>query len=374
MALMKIPEALAKLPGLLVQGRLSFDFDGVPLIAEQLSSQKKLNLIRVGMDMILRSNRVHGLPPTILVEPTNICNLKCPLCPTGIGSIKRQKGFMSFETFQKILDDLGDVLISLCLFGFGEPFMNQEILRMIEACTAHNILTITTTNGHYLQTLDDALRIVDAGLTAMIIAIDGSTQKIYQTYRKLGDVEKVKRCTALMEKAKVRRGSGLPYTALRCVVTRENEEDLPNLERLACDLGVNMFTYKTLGGLIHNEEFRDYEPSRENMRRFEYLGSSRISRPPIQCHSPFRQPIVFWDGTVVGCECDYNLEMPLGRIGEQSFTEIWNSHRVLELRNSIRKGTRPKFCHRVCPYQDCVQDSTYLSCKELRSADGVNDM
>ncbi len=44
MSWMKSSEALAKLPEIFIQGRLSFNFDGIPLIAEQLSIKKKMNL------------------------------------------------------------------------------------------------------------------------------------------------------------------------------------------------------------------------------------------------------------------------------------------------------------------------------------------
>jgi radical SAM protein with 4Fe4S-binding SPASM domain len=367
MAWMKTPEALTRLPEILIQGRLSFNFDGVPLIAKQMSLQQKMNLIKVGLDEIFQSNWAHGLPPIIQLETTNICNLKCPLCPTGSYSLERSKGFMSLGTFQRILDDLGDVLIAVYLFCFGEPFMNKDLPKMIEECTARNILTLTSTNGHYLQTLDEALRVVDAGLTTLIIAIDGSTQDIYQRYRQGGDIEKVKRCTSLIEEAKARRKSKFPYTAIRCVVNNENQENLPDLERLARDLGVNMFTTKSLGCLTGSDKFKDYETSEKSMRRLEYSGSSGSSRRLTQCPFPFRQPIVFWDGTVVGCEYDHDLDMALGNIGERNFIDIWNSPNALKLRHSIRKEhDRPSFCCN-CPYKNRVKEGTVLWCKELRS-------
>lgn len=33
-----------------------------------------------------------SLPYYIGLEPTNTCNLKCPLCPTGLNLSKRRKG------------------------------------------------------------------------------------------------------------------------------------------------------------------------------------------------------------------------------------------------------------------------------------------
>jgi MoaA/NifB/PqqE/SkfB family radical SAM enzyme len=366
MGWMRKHEALSRFPDLLLRGRFSFTFDGIPIVAEGLSPCKRINLLKAGMDMMLGKDHAWALPPVIQIEPTNICNLRCPLCPTGSDSTTRSKGFMSYATFRRILDEIGESLVFAVLYGWGEPFLNQDLPRMIDDCTARNIRTLTSTNGHCLQTLDEALRIVDARLTVLIIAIDGSTQEIYDAYRKCGNVEKVKRCAALIEDAKAKRGSPFPYTNLRVVLTRRNQDDLPNLEKLARDIGVNMFSCKSLGALIENKSFRDFEPELARMRRFEYHDSIRKRRPPVKCPYPFRQPTVFWDGTLVGCEYDYDLLMPWGRLDHQSFDSAWNHIRAQTMRRSIREGPgRPKFCD-ACPYRDRVQDACVLACKELR--------
>jgi radical SAM protein with 4Fe4S-binding SPASM domain len=366
MAWMKTHEAIAKLPEVLMRGRFSFLFNEVPLVVERLSLRQTVNLLNLGLAKITRSNRVRALPASIHIEPTNICDLQCPLCPSGRRSMKRELGFMAMQTFQRILDELGDALIFAVLYGWGEPFLHKECPRMIEACARRNIATIVSTNGHCLQSLDEALRVVDAGLSVLMIALDGSTQEIYDTYRKGGDVEKVKRCTSLIEKAKAIRGSELPYTNLRVVVTRHNEVDLPNIETLAQDLGVNMLSYKSLWPLTRVEDRANYEPIRREMHRFEYIGSSRRKKPLVRCPYPFRSSTIFWDGTVVGCQFDYDLEKPLGKLGEQPFEKIWNGVQSVELRRAIRSGeNRPMFCQN-CPYQDQAQKGCVLSSIEFR--------
>ena len=91
----------------------------------------------------------------------------------------------------------------------------------------------------------------------------------------------------------------------------------------------------------------------------------------VQCNFPWRQPTIFWDGTVVGCEFDYNLEAPFGKLGERPFMELWNSPRAVSLRRKIRRGPRrPGFCD-LCPYTYRGRRGTVLVCKELRSAEGV---
>ena len=361
-------EAIRKLPSLILQGKVSFNFDGIPLTAKGLPFRKRVNLIKVGLDRMFRLNVARGLPPLIHTELTNICNLHCPLCPTGSDSLKRPKGVMSEETFMKILDDLDNVLIAIYLFCFGEPFLNRNITKMIKTCADRNIITLTSTNGNCALTMDEATKIVEAGLTALIVAIDGSTQEIYQSYRKGGDIEKAKQFISLIEEAKSRANSETPYTVVRAVVTSNNADNLPEIEKLAAGLGVNMFSYKSLGCLVKQEGYKDYEPAEKTMRRFEYSGASSSRSKLSECVFPFRQPIVFWDGTVVGCEYDHNLDYAFGRVGERGFADIWNSPKAVELRRNIRSGrNKTGFCSQ-CPYEGRAREGTALYCKEFKPA------
>ncbi len=368
MATMTITDAMAQFPGMLLRGKFSYFPDGMPFVSNGLSFRRRFNLLLCGIDMALRCPRLMSFPPVVQIEPTNICNLKCPLCPTGLGVMNRKKGYMSMKTFRAIVDELGDTLITAVLYGWGEPFLHKDLPEMIKACARRNILTATSTNGNSIQTIEDALNIVDSGLTGLIIAVDGSNQEIYGNYRKSGDFEQAIKSILLIEEAKKILRSNFPYTNLRFVVMKFNLHDLPEMEKLAVKLGVNMFSYRSVGCLTQINEFKDYEPVDDSKSRYAYNGASRIPQPFFKCTFPFRQPTVFWDGTVIGCEYDYDLTDPWGKIGEKRFQEIWNNPKAMNLRHSIRRGRRqnlPSFCIQ-CPYQDRVQNSCVLSCKELR--------
>ena len=66
-----------------------------------LNPKKVFNIILIKFSKTLKFKKVLGYPLTLMVEPTNICNLKCPLCPTGRGLIKRPKGFLNLNNFMK---------------------------------------------------------------------------------------------------------------------------------------------------------------------------------------------------------------------------------------------------------------------------------
>jgi radical SAM protein with 4Fe4S-binding SPASM domain len=129
-----------------------------------------------------------------------------------------------------------------------------------------------------------------------------------------------------------------------------------------------MFSCKSVGRLSRTGEVRSYEAAAPVHRRFREGEEPPRAAQVGRCRFPFRQPTVFWDGTVVGCEFDYELEMPWGRIGRQPFADIWNSPQAQDERRRMRKGaSRPAFCG-ACPYSARGGGGSILRCRELRPA------
>ena len=62
---------------------------------------------------------MRGKPYEWEVDTTNICQLKCPLCHTGLGNIHRDKGVMSFETYRKTVDEIRNYCVWLTLYSWA---------------------------------------------------------------------------------------------------------------------------------------------------------------------------------------------------------------------------------------------------------------
>jgi len=121
-----------------------------------------------------------------MIEPTNYCNLKCPLCPTGAGLIRREKAAMSFEDFKKILDNLGNQIIHLRLWNWGEPLLNKELPKMIKYAKSKNIYVNTSTNSSFLNK-ENVRELTNSGLDHLIVSLDGASEETYSLYRKNGN-------------------------------------------------------------------------------------------------------------------------------------------------------------------------------------------
>ena len=74
---------------------------------------------------------VWGMPPVLTIEPTNQCNLKCPLCTTGSGEMERTAGKMNLETYKTIIEHLAKDIFFMLIYHQGEPFINKDFFAFV---------------------------------------------------------------------------------------------------------------------------------------------------------------------------------------------------------------------------------------------------
>jgi hypothetical protein len=84
------------------------------------------------------------------LEPTNICNLRCPDCP--IGELKMERGFMSMDTVDKVMEVMRPGK-PLHLYLMGEPLLHEKIAEIVYKTSMHpkRIYTLLSTNGMLLS-------------------------------------------------------------------------------------------------------------------------------------------------------------------------------------------------------------------------------
>ena len=111
--------------------RSSRKFDNFVLAKEEEEKQK----------FILKSKPYH-----IEIEPTNICNLHCPLCSTGVDAITRPKQKIKLENFKKLVDEIKDTTLMIALQNWGEPTLVKDLPKMIRYATDAGIWTHMSTN------------------------------------------------------------------------------------------------------------------------------------------------------------------------------------------------------------------------------------
>jgi radical SAM protein with 4Fe4S-binding SPASM domain len=280
-----------------------------------------------------------GLPFSISIEPTTACNLHCPECPSGLRSFSRPTGNLRADFFRRTVDDLQRDLFFLIFYFQGEPYINPDFLDMVRYASERGIYTITSTNGHFLSE-ENARKTVESGLDRLIISVDGSTQEVYEQYRKRGKLELVLQGARNVVKWKKDLGSCKPQIIFQFLVVQPNEHQVPEIYRLAEEIGVDEVRLKT-AQIYDYAQGNPLIPSIDRYSRYRRQadGSYRIKNRLLNhCWKLWHACVITWDGVVVPCCFDKDAQYRLGNLQQTSLKEIWQQKPYQDFRKKLLQG------------------------------------
>ncbi len=371
MKIFKYRDVLSQLFNILFLGRLHFKFELIPYQAEHLSVKKRLNLFLAGMNQILPKPRPFGYPVFAQIEPANFCNLSCPLCLTVSQTSSRPKSLLSFNCFKQLIDEVGDYLLLIVLWNWGEPFLNPDIFRMIAYAKSKGIFVHSSTNGNLRFDRTKAEQLVLSGLDTLIFGVDGASQETYQKYRKGGNLEQVFENIRAIVDVKKEKASVTPRLNLRFVVMKHNEHEIPRIKELAKALEVDFLTFKTvdmppaLGETLDSQ----YAPDEVRYRRYAYEqeGYRRISQPFV-CLRPWKRVTMDALGEIIPCEFDYKNAHSFGNLRQiPSVRSIWKGKEASSFRGGFHLGWNDFYFCRDCTYKNRLKDDCSVEIIEVRS-------
>lgn len=282
-----------------------------------------------------------GKPIALSIEPTTTCNLKCPQCPSGLRQFTRPTGNLNTELNETILRQAGRQLHYINYYFQGEPFINPDFIDLVKAARRRNIYVVTSTNAHFISA-EIADKIVDSGLSELIISIDGLTQETYEKYRINGKLEKVIAGTKNMVAARQKNKGKGPVLVFQFLVTRYNENEIKTLQNLAKELGVDEVRLKTVQ-IYEFESGNDLIPINEAYSRYRQLENGLFELKNSfknTCWRMWSSCVFTWDGTVVPCCFDKDANHKMGDIHQTDFSLIWKSAIYNTFRSKVFKDRR----------------------------------
>lgn len=310
-----------------------------------LRPAKLTNFLIAYLSRIALRPSVGGLPPFLMLEPSSRCNMSCPMCPFLVHQEGRYNPVdMSIDKYRRLMDELGPTLLTLSLWGWGEPLLNEYLPEMIRYARKYNIFVSVSTNS-YLMDRGYARDIIASGLDYLIFSVDGATEETYSKYRGKGKFERVIHNIRILQEEKKRLNTLHPFTNLQFIVMRENEHEVSLIKKLAGDLGVNKLSLKKVG-LID-------EADKEKLLPIDVSYIHRIYREDLDdrpCSRPWNTPFITASGDVIVCCGDIRYVYNFGNVFEKgSFGQIWNGPEFRKFRkHAATHMNQIEMCRR-CP-------------------------
>ena len=287
-------------------------------------------------------------PRLVAIEPTNLCNLRCSMCPVHAspeGRKKRPSGLMDFGLYKRIINQLPERnKVNLVLHGYGEPLLHPDIVEMVSFAKKSGINDVQFATNGMLLTGEKSKGLIASGLDRLDVSLDGFTGKEYEAIRIGADFNAVKENIA--EFLRLRGKKSKPALNIRLVKQKANKKNTG---------GFIKYWTKT-ADTVTVDECHD-EGSVKQSR------SSRFPCPALRLLLE-----IYWDGTVVLCNMDAFAKNKLGNLKREKLLDIWNGgklNRIRELHDKL-VFNKPAICGK-CGWWQCFDmwkscDSKGLSC------------
>ena len=298
-----------------------------------MTAKKMLNFAAAELARIKKSEIVSSMPYVLKIESSNICNLQCAYCynnrrqPTDG---ERPYGRMSFKQFKELIDEVGDYLFKINLYGFGEPWLFPESLEMIKYATEKNIGIGVSSNMNFNDPGLPA-RIVASGLEVLIFSCHGVTPQTYLKFMRNGNIDLALRNIRSVVEERTRVGATTPLIDWQYCVTGFNEHEIHAARAKSAELGVDQIRF--IRPFFPDEASDDWFSS-----MFPKQNLQNHIETVLDCSWPYRSAYVSYDGGLLPCCRDFRLlANDLGNVFQDGFKNIWNNDRYRASRRLIKK-------------------------------------
>lgn len=309
----------------------------------------------VGKDMRRKLNRFRALyawrkglvelpyPPfEIWVEPTNVCNLACVMCPNSIKE-KEHGAYLEMDLYEKIVGECEPFAPMINLFLGGESTMHPKCMQMAAFARKRGCAVSLATNATLL-TEEMSRDLVRSGIDRLVFSFDGFDKASYEAVRVGADFERTLANIVRFLELKRSLGSRTPYVSFVSLLLRTsltNEEEAARyreFHRRLEGLPVEEFTVAEAGPWAGM--FRE-------TTKFKLRDGSGDYTP---CPRIWRSMAIIADGRGVPCCADFYGEFPLGDARERTVLEMWNGPEMTALRRKMlaREAADVALCGKGC--------------------------
>ena len=274
--------------------------------------------------------RYMGLFPLhVDFEASSCCNLSCSMCFRRHFENTDTFGHMDMDLFKHGIDECAaNQLYSIRLSWRGEPTLNDNLIEMIRYAKKKGIREVSLLSNGSALTSDFNRELVESGLDYITISVDGLAES-YNLLRKPLDFETtVKRINGLYQ-FKQRNGKGYPKIKVQGIY--EYFKNDPHTY------------YETFSSISDNVSF--------NLKH-DYSLKSKSQERALYCPYLWQRITVMADGRVPLCISDWDAEILIGDLNNQSIGDIWKGNKLDQIRRLHTEDQRLT----LSPCRKCIRN------------------
>lgn len=283
-------------------------------------------------------------PSYVRVIVGNNCNLKCVMCPYHSPQIKpfhttqffQQSKTLSWEMMKRLARDCGQIGVTVLIGSVEEPLLHPKLSDFIQLCRQEGVSNVhLTTNGQLLNK-DNAIKLLQAGLTSIDISIDAATP---DTYLKIRGSDFYNVESNVLNFIEIRDKQGITCE-VRTSLVRNPEISLEEENKF-----INDWVSKVNHIFILNRA--DYKSNNMRLNKVNTLVEKNLkdyqnkAKGRWTCSFPFTEMTVLPDGRIYYCiETLFRLGFDssiqsLGNYHQQTLEEIWCGDLFQQLRRDL---------------------------------------
>lgn len=332
-------------------------------LTRPLTEERQANSQKNAEEALAGVLSLESMPRRFVFELTNACNLNCKMC--GRNSADFQPTWFQME-WLKYFEPVAHLVEEVTLMGWGEPTVHPHFGEFLDWAHRLGLRKYFCTNGMRLDKLLDDIFRTETDIIA--VSMDGASAKTNEEIRRGADFHQIlKNITAIVER-KSALGLEFPYMNFVFTAMDQNLDELPELVRLAGEVGLDevkavyltAFDEGMAPEVLYDKMARTREVFQAAVEMGQRCGVSLklphlVGEDPAgeQCHKPcytaWRDFFLGSDGYIRPCMSTAEKLFPLQRY--KSFEEMWNAEEYQRHRYRVNEDRMAMSC------RNCYQSS-----------------
>lgn len=252
-------------------------------------------------------------PHYIFLEATTRCQLSCPGCMHGRGTVESYDvgvGDIKVSEWTSLLGS-NPRIRGVEVGSWGEPLLHKDIRELIRHADSRGVKVTINSN---LNVRKDGLMssLVDSHVRRVMCSIDGASQETYEIYRVGGSFDAILENAAEVRDAKRRAGTRYPRMIWKFIIFGHNEHEVAKAREMASELDMEFMPAmpSEMDMSVGRPIDLTYSPPRDKDLLQRELGwtdfkaiAQQLGYEPLTatCWQLWEQIALNWNGDVLGC-------------------------------------------------------------------------